>query len=317
VYFIKIIITFATSDMKKLLLFLSVLALGSLSGYSQALVNETLNRDEYTGGLGLSAALTDIGGSPSNGTHFLKDFNPGAIRYGGFAGYRKKIAHSFSVKGILTIAELYGNDDLSSDPIRFNRNQNFRTLVIEPSVQAEYHFYQYNQEGHKYKIRHAHGFHTGSFDCYIFAGIGGLYFNPQGKYNGTWYSLRPLSTEGEGLPGGPPEYSPVAFCIPAGLGLKYKIDESWSVGLEFSDRLWTSTDYLDDTHGTYFSPSEIQQYKGPVAAYFSHPVLGYIPDQDGIGEERGDPTHNDTYMFMFLCVNYHIDPHHRRGRSKF
>lgn len=145
-----------------------------------------------------------------------------------------------------------------------------------------------------------------------------MYFNPEGKYtNGKWYSLRPLSTEGEGLPGGPPEYSPFAFCIPAGLGFKYRIDNNWSLNLEFSTRIWTSTDYLDDTHGTYFSPSEIQQYKGSIAAYFSHPVLGFIPTADGVGQERGDATHNDTYMFMFIGANYHIDNHHRRGRSKF
>jgi opacity protein-like surface antigen len=303
--------------MKKILLFLAFIILGAVSGYSQGPLNNTLNRDEYCAGLGLSAALTDLGGSPSNGTHFLRDFNPGAIRFGGFAGYRKRVNHAFSVKGVLTIAELYGNDDLSSDPVRFNRNQNFKTLVIEASAQFEYHFYQYNQSGHRYKIRHAHGFHAGSFDCYIFAGVGGFYFNPEGKYNGSWVSLRPLSTEGEGLPGGPSTYSPFAFCIPAGLGIKYRIDENWSVGIEFSTRIWTSTDYIDDTHGTYFSPSEIQQYKGSTAAYLSHPVLGFIPTADGIGQERGDATHNDTYMFMFLCANYHLDHHHRRGRSKF
>jgi len=304
--------------MKKILVLLSGLILGSVSGYSQGQLNQSLNQDEYVGGLGPDAALTDIGGSPSNGTHFLKDFNPGAIRFGGFVGYRKRVNRAFSVKGILTIAELYGNDDLSSDPVRFNRNQNFRTLIIEPSVQAEYHFIQFLQEGHRYKIKHAHGFQSGAWDAYLFTGIGGLYFNPEGKYtNGEWYSLRPLSTEGEGLPGGPSTYSPIALTIPLGLGIKYKIDENWSAGIEFSDRIWTSTDYLDDTHGTYFSPSEIEQYKGPIAAYFSHPVLGLIPAQDAVGQERGDPTHNDSYMFMFLCVNYHIDSHHRRGRSKF
>jgi hypothetical protein len=303
--------------MKKILVFVLLIILGSVSGYSQLRVNETLNRDEYTASLGLSTALTDLGGSPENGTHFLKDFNPGSIRFGGFLGYRKRLNHSFSVKGILTIAELYGNDDLSSDPIRFNRNQNFKTWIIEPSVQFEYHFYQYNQNGHRYKIRHAHGFHAGSFDCYIFAGVGAFYYNPEGYYNGTWTSLRPLSTEGEGLPGGPPTYSPFAFCIPAGLGFKYRIDANWSLNLEFSDRIWTSTDYIDDTHGTYFSPSEIQQYKGSTAAYFSHPVLGFIPTADAVGQERGDATHNDTYMFIFIGANYHVDNHHRRGRSKF
>lgn len=304
--------------MKKILLFLLSIFLIPLAGFSQFQLNQSLNRSEFTIAIGPSAALTDIGGSPQTGTHFLKDFNPSAIRYAGYLGYRKRISRAFSIKGIVTLADLYGNDKLSSNPVRFNRNQNFRTFLVEPSLQLEYHFFEYNQPGHRYKIKHAHGFRTGAWDAYLFAGVGGFYFNPQGMYtNGQWYSLRPLSTEGEGLPGGPPEYSQFAICFPAGLGIKYRINANWSIGLEFSDRLWTSTDYIDDTHGTYFNPTEIQQYKGSIAAYFSHPVLGLIGAQDAVGQERGDPTHNDTYMFMFFCLNYHINSHHRWGRAKF
>ena len=305
--------------MKKLFLFLFVIVLVPLVGYAQVFqLNQSLNRTEYTFGIGPSIALTDIGGSSTTGTHFLKDFNPAAIRFGGYLGYRQRISRSFSIKGIVTIGELYGNDNLSKNKVRFNRNQNFRTLLIEPSLQFEYHFFQYNQPGHRYSIRRAHGFHTAAWDAYLFAGVGGFYFNPQGKYsNGEWVNLRPLSTEGEGLPGGPSEYSQFALCFPAGLGIKYSINSNWSIGLEFSDRLWTSTDYLDDTHGTYFNPAEIAQYKGPIAAYFSNPVKGLIPAQDAIGQERGDPTHNDTYMFMFFTANYHPNFHHRYGRAKF
>jgi hypothetical protein len=304
--------------MKKTLLFLLLFVFGSFTGFAQYSLNQTLNRTEYTFGLGLSSALTDIGGSPEAGTHFLRDFNPSAIRYGGFFGYRKRVGGSFSVKGVLTIGDLYGNDNLSSDPFRFNRNQNFRTFIFEPSIQAEYHFYQYNQPGHRYKIRHAHGFKRGAMDAYLFAGIGGFYYIDQGRYsNGQWYNLRPLSTEGEGLPGGISSYSPFALTFPAGLGLKYMLNSNWSLQMELSTRLWTSTDYLDDTHGNYFSPSEIQQNKGSVAAYFSHPVLGLIPGQDIVGTERGDPTHNDTYMFIFFGANYHPNSHHRGGRAKF
>jgi len=304
--------------MKKLLLFSLLSVCIPLGGYSQYELNHTLNRSEYTGGLGLSQFLGDLGGSSQIGTHFLRDFNLGAIRYAGFFGYRRRIGHAWSIKAALTIGELYGNDALSSNNFRHNRNQNFRSIILEPSLQAEYHFYQYDQPGHRYKIRHAHGLRTLALDAYLFAGIGGFYFNPQGKYDGTWYNLRPLSTEGEGLPGGPAQYSQFAICFPAGLGVKYLIDIQWSVGMELSDRLWTSTDYIDDTHGNYFSPQEIQAYRGPVAAALSHPVLGTIPGQDLVNTERGDPTHNDSYMFLFFTVNYRPNPYHRRrSRSKF
>ncbi|HTB31410.1 MAG TPA: DUF6089 family protein, partial [Bacteroidia bacterium] len=197
--------------MKKQILFSFLIIIAPLIGYSQYDLNHTLNRSEYTGGLGLSQFLGDLGGSPQIGTHFLRDFNPGALRYGGFIGYRRRLSHAWSAKANLTIAELYGNDALSTNLYRRNRDQNFRSLIIEPSIQAEFHFYQYDQPGHRYKIRHAHGFKTLALDAYLFAGIGGFYFNPQGKYDGTWYNLRPLSTEGEGLPGGPSPYSPFAI----------------------------------------------------------------------------------------------------------
>ncbi len=289
-------------------------------GYSQYDLNHTLNRTEWSGGLGVSQFLGDLGGSPQVGTHFLHDFNFGAIRYAGYIGYRKRLSHAWSMRGTLTLGELYGNDKLSSNPYRRNRNQNFRSFIAEASAQFEYHFYQYDQPGHRYRIRHAHGFKTLALDAYLFAGVGGFYFNPQGQLgsNGPWINLRSSSTEGEGLPGGPGNYSQFAFSIPAGVGVKYLIDIQWSVGLEFSDRLWTSSDYIDDTHGSYFSPDEIAAYKGPVAAALSHPVLGLIPGQDIVTTERGDPTHNDSYMFMFFNVNYRPNPYHRkRSRAKF
>jgi len=305
--------------MKKILFFCCILFLFPFSGYSQADLYHTLNRDEFTGALGLSQFLGDLGGSPDVGTHFLKDFNPGAIRYGGFIGYRKRLGRTWSAKGILTIARLYGNDKLSSNPYRFNRNQNFRTMIYEPSVQLEYHFYQYDQPGHRYKIRHAHGFKTFTLDAYVFGGLGAFYFNPQGQLGGagSWVNLRPLSTEGEGLPGGPKSYSQIAISVPFGIGAKYLIDPQWSIGLEFSTRLWTSSDYIDDTHGNYFDPGEIAHYKGNIAAQFSHPVKGLIPGQDIPTTERGDPTHSDSYMFMFFTVNYRPPLHRHRSRSKF
>jgi hypothetical protein len=304
--------------MNKLLLFLVLCSIAPYAAFSQYEF-QNQSKNEYVFGIGPSQFLGDLGGSSGVGTHFLKDFNSGSIRYGGVIGYRHRISKTWFLRPSLTIGELYGNDNLSSNAFRFDRNQNFRTLIIEPSVQMEYHFYQYDQQGHRYKIKHAHGARTLKIDGYVFAGFGLFYFNPQGQYsNGQWYSLRPLSTEGEGLPGGPPTYSPIALCFPAGFGFKYYIDNQWSVGIEGSTRIWTSTDYIDDTHGKYFNPEEIEKYKGPVAAYFSGPVLGLIPGQNAIGQERGDPNNNDTYMFLFFTLNYRLNPYaHRRNHSKF
>ncbi len=288
--------------------------------YAQSFSDQSANRSGYVFGIGPSNAMTDIGGSTSVGTHFLRDFNSQAIRFGGFLGYRKRISTHFSIKGILTLGELYGNDNLSGNKCRYNRNQDFRTQIIEPSFQGEYHFLKSKswKNGDQRPSR---------WDFYLFGGIGVFYFNVQGRYNpggpppppgmntSEWYNLRPLSTEGEGLPGGPAQYSPFAICLPMGVGLNYVLNAKWSIGLELSDRMWTNTGYIDDTQGNYFNKAEILKYKGPIAAYFADPSRGLIHGQDSPGQERGDPAECNTYMFMFISATYHPALTLQHGRN--
>jgi len=42
--------------------------------------------------------------------------------------------------------------------------------------------------------------------------------------------LRPLHTEGQGMPGGPKEYSKIAVCIPFGAYYKFVYKKIWSLG---------------------------------------------------------------------------------------
>lgn len=277
--------------------------------------------NEWIFGAGPSQFLGDVGGSPNIGTHFLEDFNPQAIRYAGMIGYRYFINSDFSVKGTFTGGMVSGNDAYSSEEYRHDRNINFRSPIMEFSVQGEYFFYKSSHIGHRYHIQHAHGFKRFNIDGYVFLGVGGFYFNPQGEYkNGAWYNLRPLHTEGEGMPGGPAEYNQFALSLPAGLGFKYNITPNFSIGLEISDRLWTGSDYIDDTHNKYYSNSAILTQYGPIAAYFADPTLNSIKQDiapDNTGQERGDPKHNDTFMFTFITVTYSQSSFHRRTRSKF
>jgi len=295
----------------------------SFSAKAQYFYKRNGAHNEWVFGAGPSQFLGDVGGSPKIGTHFLEDFNPQAIRYGGMIGYRYFINSDFSIKATFTGAMVSGNDAYSSEEYRHNRNINFRSPIMELSAQGEYFFYKSSHIGHRYHIQHAKGFKRFNIDGYVFLGIGGFYFNPQGQYqnNGAWYNLRPLHTEGEGMTGGPAEYNQVALCVPAGLGFKYNITPNFSVGLEISDRLWTGSDYIDDTHNKYYSNSAILTQYGPIAAYFADPSLHAInqPDiqPDNTGQERGDYKHNDTYMFTFLTVTYSPSSFHRRTRSKF
>jgi len=290
-------------------------------GKSQYFYNRFGAHNEWVFGAGPSQFLGDLGGSSTVGSHFLKDFNFQAIRYAAFVGYRDFVNSVLAVRGTFTGGMLSGFDALSGEMYRHNRNLNFRSPVLDLSAQCEYYFYQSSHIGHRYHIKHARGFKRFNIDGYIFAGVGGVYFNPQGQYiDGTWYNLRPLHTEGEGMPGGPKEYSQFAFTLPAGIGFKYNVTPQFTIGLEISDRIWTSSDYIDDAHGVYYNNNAILQAYGPIAAYFADPSLHQIQQEippTRTGEERADSKHNDAYMFTFLTMTYSPSPFHRRTRSKF
>ena len=72
----------------------------------------------------------------------------------------------------------------------------------------------------------------------------------------TTKTLRPLRTEGQGMPGDTmfapgTTYGPVAICIPMGIGIKKAFNGNGGIKLEFGFR-FTNTDYLDDVSGSYY-----------------------------------------------------------------
>ncbi|MEO8734182.1 MAG: hypothetical protein ABI373_07615, partial [Flavobacteriales bacterium] len=78
---------------------------------------------------------------------------------------------------------------------------------------AEFHPFIENT-GHSYDLRGVQSNSRAHLGFYLFAGVGAFHFNPQAQYKGNWVDLRPLGTEGQGLPGGPVEYSLTGVCIP-------------------------------------------------------------------------------------------------------
>jgi hypothetical protein len=276
--------------------------------------------------LGATNFLGDVGGSSQIGTHFVKDFNYQVTKPVGGLGIRYKNNRYWALQGGLWWGQVGGNDAISTEPFRHNRNINFKSIILEPSVRFEGYFTQ-DRGGHLYRLKNVHGMKRKDIQAYFFGGVGLFYYNPKGEYtNGNWYALRPLGTEGQGLPGGPKEYSPVSICFPLGLGAKIAIDQRWSIGAEYGMR-YTLTDYIDDTGGKYYSNSAIKAAHGNIAAYFADPSLMTYPKELGgasagvwqaaPGQERGNPKYKDAYMFMTLNVNYKIPYKRKRTRSKF
>ncbi|MCI5059305.1 MAG: hypothetical protein MRY83_24540 [Flavobacteriales bacterium] len=273
-------------------------------------------RKEIVGGVGASNFLGELGGKDQVGTDFLQDFEFLATRYVVQGGFRYYIFRSLSAKGAVHYGRLYGNDNLTSEPFRRNRNLHFRSDIVELSVQGEYHILE-ERTGTKYKIRGMKGGRSFIVGLYGFVGVGGYYNNAKGEYlDGKWYSLQPLGTEGQGLEGRASKYKRVGISFPMGLGLRYSINTQWKIGLEVGWRK-TFDDYLDDVSGTYYFQDEIREANGDVAAYFADPNLGEQllggPNlcQTCAGEPRGDANDFDSYMFA--TVNAYYKLYKRRG----
>jgi hypothetical protein len=267
-------------------------------------------RHEYIGGLGAANVLGDLGGANRDGTHFVRDLEYKLTRMNGMAGFRYRIAKQMYIKTGFYYGRLLGNDNTTKWYARSSRNLSVRTDIWELSSHYEYTFNN-ERDGHHYNIKHVHGWKGIHILCYGFAGVGIFRFNPKGAYNGSYYALQPLSTEGQGMTGGPAKkYSRIGVCIPFGLGAKYSLGKHWSVGIEYGLRK-TFTDYIDDVSTNYYDKTLLRGAKGDAAAYFSDPSGIKVT-----GEIRGNPKYTDAYMFALVTVGYKYHKG-RKTKAKF
>jgi opacity protein-like surface antigen len=282
--------------MVKKYLFVFVIAVFSFSS-SQA-------QHEFGLSLGASNAYTDLGGANDIGRPLFWDFELKATRPVLGAMYRYTINPYVSVRGNFYWARLSGDDKFISDPgsptsthqwFRHYRNLNFKTNIFELSAMAEVNFMRFEVGRYRYR-----------FTPYATAGIGLFYFNPKSK-DGT--KLRPLGTEGQNSSAYPTRepYSLIQPAIPFGLGIKYNIDQQWTIGFEYVHRL-TFTDYLDDVSKTYVEPEHLSD-KGAALARRSDEIDpgGEYSHVTAPGQQRGDPTDYDSYVFAgVVTITYKI-----------
>jgi hypothetical protein len=105
-------------------------------------------------------------------------------------------------------------------------------------------------------------------------------------------------------------YKRYQACFPFGVGFRVPLsDRNWTIGFEYGMRI-TTTDYIDDASTTYFSPTLIAQKYGEVAALLSNradPASdSFIKGSAVTGQQRGDPTHKDAYMFGLVTLTYRL-----------
>lgn len=291
--------------LKKLFLGLPICLLYSGLGFAQPSHFTTSDywmtqKKELIFGIGASNFLGDLGGLIRIGTHFSPvDLEWNVTRPTGHIGYRYRFRPWFATKTHLQYAILKGDDALTSEPFRRNRNLSFRTHLIELSQHLEWIFFSYERFSARYKIPGLKGMRNKNTVAYLFVGVAGFLYIPQGPGGGGWTNLRPLKTEGQGLPGASKEkaYSLIGVGLPVGIGFKFGLDQLWRLSVELS-YTQTFTDYLDDVSGTYYDNDVIRDNYGGVAAYFADPSIGEYPTWTHQGELRGDSNHKDGYIFL-------------------
>lgn len=298
---------------EKIILF-TCLILFSVSVFSQ---NKKKYKYEFIAGIGPTGFLGDLGGSYSNGTHFVKDYNVVSTRYCLNAGLRyKPYASKFAVKAMLSAAMVSGSDAESKDVIRQNRNLNFQSPIIELSVQGEYYLIN-DAKKNRYTISGLRSRKKKTkLSIYLLAGVGVFYYNPQEWYDGKWYSVRNYHVEGQGMPGERKQFSNYSVAIPVGIGYREEVSKRFTIGVEFGIRK-TFTDYIDGVSGNYYDATKLTHMYGPTAAALADPNLGRIDGATMAGQERGNPKYKDTYMFLTINLGYKLIKKPSRTRAKF
>jgi len=263
---------------------------------------EARNTTEFGFTTGPMAYLGDIGGHQGKGTTFIKDYNmkETKLQLGAyFTAYPAPwLGFRFSANyGNLTAFDADIKEKGGDEDTRFNRNLDFRSVILEGTVMAEFYpttFLEEDPEDVQGRLR-----------PYGLIGLGVYHFNPQGSLsdghgNTYWYDLRPLHTEGEGWVPGSKEYSLTQLNIPMGAGIKYYLSEDINISVELVYRK-LFTDYLDDVHASYIDPSLFYQHLSPTDAALAvklsnKSAAGYNTPSYEAGDKRGTPGNNDAYF---------------------
>lgn len=218
----------------------------------------------------------------------------------GFSGAvfaRYNINDLSAVRLGLGYAALSGTDALANNEAIRTRNLSFSSDVIELALTGELNLPGYQP----YNLNRP-------LSPFLYAGISAFYFQPTANLGGVDVKLRPLGTEGQGLPDRPARYAAVSLAIPMGLGVKYAVTDKLNIGIELGARM-AFTDYLDDVSGTYLSHPELLAGNGPLAAALgnrSGELLGGEPVVVPTGTPRGDNHARDWFFNAGLSISYNF-----------
>ena len=263
--------------------------------------------------VGATQFLGDLGGKNKVGKDYsLADMDMGSTGVNIGIGYRFRFHPHFATTSLLNFGLLRGDDALTEEFSRNARNLNFRAPIVNFNQRIEYIVFANEKYGKRYSMAGMKGFKDHNEQIYLFTGVGIAYFNPQGQHGGGWTNLRPLTTEGQGLPGGPGKYDPYTVTIPFGVGFRMGLTKMWRIGIE-ATYFKTFTDYIDDVSGVYYDPAILAAQVSQESANFSNPSA--TPSLFTPGSQRGDKQ-KDAYFYLNVTLSKNLTYKNYAKRSK-
>jgi len=227
--------------------------------------------------------------------------DPKQIHPDGGVLVRANINRYFTVKGNVYYGTISGNDEDATNPKDRQRNLNFKSHILDISVNGEINLLGFESNTRYYKTQY-------KTSPYLFGGVAVFNFDPEGydPVTNSWVRLQPLGTEGQGTTryNDRQKYALTQISIPFGFGLKHNLSEHWNIGFEFGWRK-TFTDYLDDVSNTYVPNQYLSQFSGALAARMA---IGNNPLNKDYGDNvnRGNPNTDDWYMIGGITITYII-----------
>lgn len=286
-----------------------------LAGFAQKLQAQyQLNEDLYFtkdiiyevgASLGVMNCFTDLGGQKGIGKNFIKDQNINNSQVDASVYVSLMYKYALALRLEVTLGHVKA-DDKKLESVkettygRYDRNLSFKSKINEVALIAEIHplYFKKRYDGDKLP----------RLSPYLLGGVGFFIFKPQAKLNDQWVDLQPLSTEGQGFAEYPDRkpYKLTQLVCPVGVGVKYKVSPLLNVSLECASRI-LFTDYLDDVSKTYIDPNIYNQYFTGTqltnALQLNDRQKEINPTHSSsMGEQRGNPSKNDSYFTFNIRV---------------
>jgi len=222
-------------------------------------------------------------------------------------GLSYNITPKFSVRAAATYLKVKAADKDNYAALGIgSRNLDFQSNILEASLALQYDLFDLDER---------------AFTPYVFAGVAAYHFNPY-TYDrlDRKVFLRPLGTEGQGLPEYPEQgdiYKNKQIAIPFGLGGKFALTPRVRVGAELNMRK-LFTDYLDDVSTNYADSAILAAARGPQA-----PALAFRGREihsgstyPAAGSQRGNPANKDWYYSIGFRISYLFGGGNGRGNRK-